>query len=120
MLAIGMMAHAQNQIITKKLQLNNVPAGANTDKVLVRGGTDKVVKEVLRSTLLPSLSDVLTVGNTANLDIIRSNTMGVPGNQQIRSTTMKPRTSTSAPPSCASRATRRSVRTTTRWTRKRS
>lgn len=54
-LVIGMMTEAQtNQIITKKLQLNNVPSGSSSDKILVRGGSDKVVKEVLRSSILPN------------------------------------------------------------------
>ena len=60
LLAIGMMAEAQtNQIITKKLQLNNVPAGLSTDKVLVRG-LDKVVKEV---TMSSGIADAPNDGN---------------------------------------------------------
>lgn len=59
MLVIGMMALAQTpQVITKKLQLNNVPVGAATDKVLVRG-TDKIVKEVLATSLIsPSVPQI--------------------------------------------------------------
>lgn len=49
-LAIGMTACAQNQVITKKLQLNNVPNGLSTDKVMVIG-TDKVVKQILSTNL---------------------------------------------------------------------
>lgn len=46
MLAIGMIACAQNnQVITKRLQLNNVPNGSVADKHLVIG-SDKVVKQV--------------------------------------------------------------------------
>lgn len=44
-LTIGTIANAQNQIITKKLQLDNVPPGNNTEKILVIG-TDKIVKKV--------------------------------------------------------------------------
>ena len=52
-LVIGMMASAQtNQIITRKLQLNNVPVSLNDgDKILVRGEADKVVKEIPRSSV---------------------------------------------------------------------
>lgn len=45
LLAIGTIVNAQNQIITKKLQLDNVPDGNNTEKILVIG-TDKIVKKV--------------------------------------------------------------------------
>lgn len=63
LLAIGMMAEAQtNQIITKKLQLNNVPAGSTTDKVLVRG-LDKVVKEV---TMSSGIADAPSDGTSYN------------------------------------------------------
>ena len=49
LLVIGMMTNAQtNQVITKKLQLNNVPSGSETDNFLVRG-TDGIVKFVPRS-----------------------------------------------------------------------
>jgi hypothetical protein len=52
LLAIGMIAGAQtNQVITKKLQLNTVPNGLSTDKVLVRGA-DKIVKEVSQASLM--------------------------------------------------------------------
>ncbi|QYS86295.1 hypothetical protein JJC03_15420 [Flavobacterium oreochromis] len=73
--AIGMIAKAQtNQIITKNLQLNNVPAGDVVDKVLVRG-SDKVVKEVSRSSIAgsPTIQQVLTSGNSSTLPINLTN-----------------------------------------------
>lgn len=53
-LAIGMMAEAQTQpqLISRKLQLTNVPSGTSTDKILVRGATDKIVKEVTQASVM--------------------------------------------------------------------
>lgn len=75
---IGMItqAQSQNQIITKPLQLNSVATGtgASSEKVLVRG-TDKVIKEVAKSTLGTNVG--LSNFSTTTIDITSSTGGGI-------------------------------------------
>lgn len=75
MLIIGMMAGAQNQIITKPLQLSTVNKGFANDSVLV-WGKDKTVKFIPKSVLSggsQNLQNVLSNGNNATSPLIISN-----------------------------------------------
>lgn len=76
MLIIGMMADAQNQIITKPLQLSTVNQGLVSDSILV-WGKDKVVKFIPKSSFgggsSQNLQNILNNGNSATVPLIISN-----------------------------------------------
>lgn len=72
MLIIGMMADAQNQIITKPLQLSTVNQGLVSDSILV-WGKDKVVKFMPKSSF----------GGTSSAHIIAGNNVTINGSGEI-------------------------------------
>jgi hypothetical protein len=67
MLIIGMIADAQNQIITKPLQLSAVNKGFASDSVLV-WGKDKIVKFVPKSSFAAGASTHITAGYNVTIN----------------------------------------------------
>ncbi len=79
MLAIGMIACAQtNNVITKKLQLNNVPNGSAADKHLVIG-SDKVVKQVADNSV-KTVNGITPINGNVTIE---SGSSSIPNLQQV-------------------------------------